>query len=323
MIMRWLLIAAGSIAAVLLALPAFADPILRPAVVVTGDQIRLGDLFDGVGDKASEPVAHAPAPGRREVVDADWLQHVAAMNGLDWKTDDPFLQVVIERAGVTITRERIAEEITSALIAQGVSPDAQVEILNRELLVTVPSDVPTTIAVRDLTYDQGTKHFTAMVVAPAEGPNSTRLAVAGAVYDVEDVPTLAHPLAHGELIAARDLTFVHMRTDKVRRDVILDADQIIGMTPRNSLRTGQTLALADLQHPISVSRGALVTVVLHEGAMTLSIEGRANEPGSVGDIIRVTNTRSNQVIPARVEGPNLVSVGIGVSPVPGGVALAN
>ena len=108
MIMRWLLIAAGSIAAVLLALPAFADPILRPAVVVTGDQIRLGDLFDGVGDKASEPVAHAPAPGRREVVDADWLQHVAAMNGLDWKTDDPFLQVVIKRAGVTITREMTA-----------------------------------------------------------------------------------------------------------------------------------------------------------------------------------------------------------------------
>jgi len=51
MIMRWLLIAAGSIAAVLLALPAFADPILRPAVVVTGDQIRLGDLFDGVATR--------------------------------------------------------------------------------------------------------------------------------------------------------------------------------------------------------------------------------------------------------------------------------
>jgi len=320
---RFFLIAAGAVAAVLLAIPAWADALLRPAVFVTGDQVRLGDLFDGVGDKANLPIAHAPAPGRREVVDADWLKHVASMNGVDWKSEDPFLEVVIERAGVTIPRDRIEQEITTALTSQGMPADTQVEIANRDLQMTVPADSAATIAVRELNYDEAGKRFTAVVESPAEGPNPIRLPVSGRIYDVEDVPALAHPIGRGDVIAARDLTFVHMRADKVRRDVILDVDQIIGMTPRTTLRTGQTVSLADLQHPIAVARGALVSVVLHQGTMTLSIEGRANDPGSVGDVIRVTNTRSNQVLPARVEGPNLVSVGIGVSPVSGGIALAN
>lgn len=321
--LRWFLIVGGAIAAVLLAIPAWADALLRPAVIVTGDQIRLGDLFDGVGDKADLPVAHAPAPGRRAVVDGDWLHHVAAMNGVDWKTEDPFLQLVIERAGVTIPRERIEQELMAALKRQGVPTDAEVEIANRDLHLTIPADVAATIAVRELNYDESDRHFTAVVEAPAEGPNPVRIAVTGRIYAVEDVPTLAHPIGRGEVIAARDLSFVPMRADKVRRDVLLDVDQIIGMTPRSTLRTGQTVALADLQHPVAVARGALVTVVLHQGAMTLSIEGRANDPGSIGDVIRVTNTRSNQIVPARVEGPNLVSVGIGVTPMPGGIALAN
>jgi len=320
--MRWLLIVAGSVAAVLMALPAFADAILRPAVVVTGDQVLLGDLFDGIGDKAKTPVAHAPAPGRRALVDADWLHHVAVMNGLDWKSDDPFLQIVIERAGVTIPRERVEQEIVSALQAQGVSSEAQVDIVNRDLQMVVPANQPATIAVKDLTYDENAHSFTAMIEAPAGAPEPVRLSVAGTVHDVVDIPTLAHPMGHGEVISARDLTFVHMRADKVRRDVIRDADQIIGLTPRNTMRTGQTLALSDLERPQAVARNALVTVVLKQGAMTLSIEARANEAGAVGDIIKVTNTRSNQVIPTRVEGPNLVSVGIGVAPA-SGVAMAN
>ncbi len=162
-----------------------------------------------------------------------------------------------------------------------------------------------------------------MVEAPADAKNPSRLSIAGRVHEVEDVPVLAHPVARGEVIAARDLTFARMRKDTLRRDAIVDVDQIIGMTPHNTLRTGQIVAVADLQRPIAVARGALITIVLEEGAMRLTVQGRANEPGSIGDVIRVTNTRSNMVVPAHVDGPNLVSVGSGVTPTPTGVALAN
>lgn len=320
---RLMLIAAGALAAVLLSIPAWADALLRPTAVVTGDDIRLGDLFDGVGDKADAVVARSPEPGRRAIVDADWLHHVATLNGIDWQSDDPFLELVIERPGITIDRDRIAQEVTAALAKQGAPAGTDVEIANRDLRLIIPTDAPATLAVRDLVYDPGTQRFSAVVEAPADAKNPERLSIAGRVYELTDVPVLAHPMARGEVITARDLTFARLRKDTLRRDAIVDVDQIIGMTPRNNLRTGQLVAVSDLQRPVAVARGALVTMVLEEGTMRLTVQGRANEPGSVGDVIRVTNTRSNLIVPARVEGPNLVTVGVGATPTPSGVAMAN
>jgi flagella basal body P-ring formation protein FlgA len=323
---RLLLIAAGALAAVLLSVPAWAGAVLRPTAVVTGDDIKLGDLFDGIGDKAGIIVARAPAPGHKAVVDADWLHRVATLNGVDWSTDNPFLEMVIDRPGMTIGRDRIVQEVTAALAQKGVSADSQIDVVNRDLRLVIPADAAATLAVRDLVYDSATQHFSAVVEAPADAANPARIAVAGMVRATVDVPTAAHPIGRNEIIATRDLTFTRMRKDLVRRDALLDVDQIIGMTPRGMLRTGQTISFADLQKPIAVARGALVTIVLRDGSMTLTVQGRASEPGSVGDVIKVTNTRSNLVIPALVEGPNLVSVGVGVTPQPsarGGLALAN
>ncbi|HEY1722780.1 MAG TPA: flagellar basal body P-ring formation chaperone FlgA [Magnetospirillaceae bacterium] len=323
---RLLLIAAGALTAVLLSVPAWADAILRPAAVVTGDNIRLGDLFDGVGDKANTFVARAPAPGHKAIVDADWLHRVATLNGIDWSTDDPFLEIVIDRPGMTIGHERIQQEIAAALAEKGVSADEQIDIANHDLSLVIPADAPATVAVRDLIYDETTKHFSAIIEAPADSQTPSRVSVAGIVRVMIDVPTIAHPIGRDDVIATRDLTFARMRKDAVRRDAVLDVDQIIGMSPRGTLRTGQTITLADLQKPVSVARGALITIELKSGGMLLTVQGRANEAGAIGDVIKVTNTRSNLIVPARVEGPNLVSVGVGVTPVPatnGGLAMAN
>ncbi len=326
MTLRLLLIAAGALAAVLLAVPAWAEAILRPAATVSDDTIRLGDLFDGIGDKAGIAVARSPAPGRKAVVDADWLHRVATLNGVDWHSDDPFLQLVIDRPGIVIGRDRIEQEVDAALVAKGLAPDAQVEFSNHDLQLVIAANLSPTVAVSDLVFDPTNQRFTAIVEAPAGAANPARLSVAGRIRDVQEVPVLAHPMARGDVIATRDLTFARVRKDQVRRDALLDVDQIIGLTPKGTLRTGQVVTLADLQRPVAIQRGALVTIVLHQGAMTLTVQGRANEPGSVGDVIRVTNTNSNLVIPGRVDGPNEVSVGIGAPPAPAphsGLALAN
>jgi flagella basal body P-ring formation protein FlgA len=325
--LRLLLIAAGALAAVLLSIPVWAGTaLLRPVAVVNGDDIRLGDLFDGVGDKANAVVARAPAPGHKAIVDADWLHRVAMINGIDWNTDNPFLELVIDRPGMTIGQDRIRQEIAAALADKGVSADAQIDIANRDMRLVIPTNAPPTIAVRDLVYDETTQHFSALIEAPADAANPSRISVGGTVRTMIDVPTIAHPIGRNEVIAARDVVFARMRKDAVRKDAVLDIDQIIGMSPRGTMRTGQTISLAELQKPTMVARGALITIMLKEGSMTLTVQGRANEPGAIGDVIKVTNTRSNLVVPARVEGPNLVSVGIGVNAVPaatGGLALAN
>ena len=51
-----------------------ANPLtLRSDAVVTGDVVRIGDLFDNAAEMADTPVAFAPEPGRSVVLDAAWL----------------------------------------------------------------------------------------------------------------------------------------------------------------------------------------------------------------------------------------------------------
>ncbi len=308
-----------ALALTFVAAPAVADVLLRPNVVVDEDVLKLGDLFDNVGAKADTAVARSPAPGRRVTVDADWLQRVANSNGIGWHPRNVFEQAVIERSGVTINHDQIEAELLNALAAQGVSSgNGLIELANRSAQIIVPVGVALQIGIRDLNYDSHYKRFTATVEVPANAANATRLRVSGRLLQTVDVPVLARPIGRGEVVSARDLVWAKTREDSLRHDILTDADQIIGMSPRQTLRGGQMISSSDLQKPIAVARGALVTMVLKSGAMSLSAQGRAVEQGSIGDVIRVTNTHSNLTVEGKVEAPNIVSVTLN-----GGGSLAN
>lgn len=302
----------------LVAVSAHAGALLRPNIVVDGEVLKLGDIFDNAGAKADVAVARAPAPGRRATLDADWLQRVAMMNGLDWRAQNAFEQSVVERAGVTVTHDQIEAELLSALAGQGVAGDCQIELANRGAQMVVPIGVELKIGVRDLFYDERYKRFTATVEVPANSPSASRMRVTGRVFQTIDIPVLNRQVTRGEVISQRDITWTKMREDVVRRDVAIDPSQIVGMTPRQTVRGGQMVSTADLQKPIAIARGALVTMVLKYGAMSLSTQGHAVEQGSVGDLIRVTNSHSNLTVEGRIEGPNVVSVSLN-----GATALAN
>jgi flagella basal body P-ring formation protein FlgA len=295
-----------------------AAALLRPNIVVDGDVVKLGDLFDNIGDKADIAVARSPAPGRRATLDADWLQRMANIHGVDWHSQNAFEQAVVERASMTVTHDQIEAELLSALVGQGVQEGSQIELANRMAQIVVPVGVSLQIGVRDLFYDSRNRRFTATVEVPANSPSATRIRVAGRVFQTIEIPVLTRQINRGEVIAARDLTWTKVREDSVRRDVATDPSQIIGMTPRQTVRSGQMVSISDVQKPIAVTRGGMVTMVLKNGAMSLSAQGHAVEQGSVGDVIRVTNSQSNLTVEAKVEGPNMVSVSLN-----GTAALAN
>ena len=59
-----------------------AEPVmLNERVRVSGNYVRLGEMFRHVGDKADVVVAYAPTPGKTAVFDAQWLFNVARRYG--------------------------------------------------------------------------------------------------------------------------------------------------------------------------------------------------------------------------------------------------
>jgi flagella basal body P-ring formation protein FlgA len=80
------------------------------------------------------------------------------------------------------------------------------------------------------------------------------------------------------------------------------------MQTKRQIAPGQPFAVAEMVRPSMVVKGANVLMVLDSPGISLTAEGRALEPGAVGERIRVVNPVSHVVVEAEVIGPDRVRV---------------
>jgi len=284
-------------------------PQLRPAVTLEGDVIRLGDLWENAGEKAEVPLARAPEPGKHITLEARWLTAVANAYALDWRPATPFDRSTVERAARAIDIRAVENEVREALTLEGAPAGINIELANRSSMrILVPVNSEQTIGIRDLNYDPRMNRFSAVVEVPAGAANATRVKINGSVFASTRIPVLAHAMGRGDVISENDIEWVDVREEVVRRDIVTNLRQVVGQEPRYPLRAGAPIRTAEIQKPVSVAKNSAVTMIVRTPFMVLSVQGRATEDGSVGDVIRVTNIQSKQVVDARVEGPGQVSV---------------
>ncbi len=282
---------------------------LRAAVTVGDNLVRLGDLFVGAGGKAEVGVARAPAPGGRVVFNARLLYRIAQAHGLDWRPMSIHDHVVVERESIVIDGEEIERQILAALVDKGVDPErVAIELANPGLRLHLAADANPTVAVDVVAYDPRSGRFTAAVVAPSDDPAAQPVGVSGRLHDVTDVPILADRVMRGEVIGADDVQWLRLRTDRLPGNTVLDANGLIGQTPKRTLRPGEPVRASEVQRPVVVPKGGLVTLVLTTSGMQLTARGRALEDGSEGDSIRVANVQSHTLVEGIVSGAGQVTI---------------
>ena len=94
---------------------------LRSATEVEDSVVRLGDLFDGIGDpaKAATPVARAPEPGVEIEIGTRWLYAVAKAHDLPWEPRSRYERTTLKRASREIPAEEVEAALREALAARG------------------------------------------------------------------------------------------------------------------------------------------------------------------------------------------------------------
>lgn len=294
----------------MLPLGAAAAPLLKPAVTVRDPVIRLGDLFDGVGERAAVAVASAPPPGSRMVLSSSWLAALADSQHIGWQPSSRFDQVVVERASREIGADEISERLIEALAERAPVASAELKLDPPRPHLTVAAADTGPLAVDGLTLDPRSGRFSAFLSVSAAGDPAERLRVSGRLVRTAEVPVPARLLAAGETIAAGDLTAATLRADRLGADTLLQKSDLVGKAPRHALRPGEPVHASDVAVPLVVHRGTLVTILLETPALRLSAEGKAMEDGGMGAVIRVANTKSSRVIDAVVAGPGTVTVAV-------------
>ncbi len=288
--------------------PPTGPVLLKAKVVIDGPVVRLGDLFDGLGANGATTVARAPAPGTQVTVNARWLSALARAYGVAWRPDSRLDGSVIERASIVIETQRIESATIDALRRRGIDGRMSLVLDNPVTRIHLPIDAEPSLLVAGLKHNPETGRFTAHLVAPAEGAPLARVTISGLAVEMIEIPVLRRRMLPGEVIREADIIGRDARADRIARNVVLDPVNMVGKSPRRPIRAEKPLRSSELRQPILVPRNSLVTIRLQTARMVLTARGRAMEPGAKGDVIRVVNTKSNQIISASVTASGTVEV---------------
>jgi flagella basal body P-ring formation protein FlgA len=281
----------------------------RPHAVVEDAVVRLSDLFDGAGPRGQAVLGPAPAPGRRQVVEAAQLHAIALSNGIAWRPVGGAERVVIERPGRSLPLVEVTERLREALRL-----DDGTDV---ELPGFVPPIVPTggqpRIAVEQAAMEAAGGRFTATLTILAEGMPTQRVALAGRVVQTVPVVVAARRLALGEVVGPGDVRVERIPASRLRPGAVQRPDQVLGQALRRPAAADQPILVADVAAPVAVERGATVTMLYEAPGLALSAQGRAMEAGPRGATVPVMNLSSRIGVEAQVVGPGRVRVAAGTA----------
>ncbi len=124
-----------------------------------------------------------------------------------------------------------------------------------------------------------------------------------------EVLTYSRSLSSGDIIQAEDLTYSQVLAQAVPSDAPRNADDVIGLSVKRPLRTGQAVSTRDLLAPLVIHRDDLVQVTYRDGSIVLSLEAKAMGNAAVGDLFTLQNTSSKKSIEAVATGPGKALTG--------------
>ncbi len=291
---------------------------LRPDVTVSGDIVTFGDLVSGLGAReAALPAFRAPALGETGTIQAARTLEAARANNLPEIVTASIGQTIVTRAARRIGSGEIEQAVKQAL-------EARHNVDTRSLALVFDAGAPSLavehdlahpLAVQDLGFDQRVRRVTATVVLPGSAATRLRpLRVSGQLVETIEVVMPTRPLTKGETLASADVALERRPREGLSADTLSDIQAAIGKVVRRPMLPGQPIRATDVQRNEVIGRGDLVTMTYETPGLVVSMRGRANEAGGVGDVIAVQNIQSKRVLQATVTGPGRVTVSPGAPP---------
>lgn len=282
---------------------------LQSNIVVRGDTVALGDIFQDAGKHADRVILQAPEPGRKLILNATWLYRAARAYGIEWRPLSILDQAIVERASHLISAEQIrdvlAVGVRGELTADG---KFEIDLDNRLLQMYLPGEILPDVKLQTLQLDRQSQRFSAIVVGAESTSRPVRVTATGRYYRLVEVPVLVRRLHGSEIIDATDLRVMTLRADRVDMDAIRERDDLVGMSPLRTLSAGRPVRQGEIRQPIMVAKGSIVSMTYMTDRMVLTAQGKAMQDGSKGDTVRIQNAKTHKMIDGVVTGYGRVTV---------------
>lgn len=278
---------------------------LKSYAKVTGQTVRLSDLWDGVTNDTD--LGPAPGPGGRITVPAPQLAAIARQFGVDWRPNSAGDRVILERLGRSLTRDDVTPALRAALTGAGAPPEADIE-LGAFTAPLVTQDAHLDIIVAQIDLDKLSGRFSAQLEIATRDAPSTLLRLTGRIQDMVDVPVTRRRLMPGDVVTPADLDWVHLPRSLARGEIVHLPADAVGLSAKQAIAPHQPIPTADLGRPTVVQKGNEMVLNLEAPGLALTARGIATEPGGIGDRIRILNEYAHTTVEAVITGPGQARV---------------
>lgn len=289
---------------------------LRPEISLARDLVTFGDLIPGLsGEAAATAAFRAPALGETGTIQVARIVEAARAAGIVREASElhsqGFAQVVVTRSARRITAVDLEAAVKTGL-QERFGVDARIFALAIDggaPSIAVEPELTGDVAVVDLSFDARSRRLQARLAVP--GSTAMRLKplrISGQLVETMEVVVPKRLIARGETLGKDDVTVERRPRDGQGSEVIGDVRAAIDKVARRALLAGVALRGSDVQREEIVGKGDLVTIVYEAPGLLITLRGRANEAGAIGDVVSVTNPQSKRVLQGKVSGAGRVSV---------------
>lgn len=266
---------------------------LRSEAIITGDYIKLGDIFEGV-ENADYVLGPAPQPGKDMILNARTLYKIASALDIEWSPATSAQQIILRREAAVIPQSDIIATLEDRLRKEGVDEKFTVRLTTAPESVVLPAETPATMDITAFNFDPQRDSFNAVMVAPSGENPVKRISVSGSIERMVAVPVLKNSLKNGDIISALDIDWIDLPKNRIVAGTVMSEADLVNMSPRRMASAGKPINVNDLERPKMVDRGDSVTLIFDNGTMVLTTKGKALQAGAIGDSIRVANIDSNK-----------------------------
>ena len=282
-------------------------PVLRASVEVTSDLVRIGDLVENASPfKATIAVFRAPDLGETGTVPTARVLEALRPHDVLAVNTGGLSQISVTRAsrviGVSEIRRRIA-----ALLAERmrIADPTNVTIISDTPLQAIHVDPAETEPLMPLriSLERGGRFDIQF-----KNENERPMRITGAAREAYDTLVATRTLNRGEILRDSDVTIEKRSKAEIQGDPIGDPAVAIGMAIQQALRPGQPIRGSDLAKPQLVKRGEPVVLHYRVPGITLTVRGKAEEGGALGDTVNITNVQSKRAVQGIVSGHGQVTV---------------
>jgi flagellar basal body P-ring formation protein FlgA len=145
----------------------------------------------------------------------------------------------------------------------------------------------------------GMQHFEVSVNS-SEGPQRCTLDVQVTVPTA--VVAAVHSLSRSAVIRESDLALVHEAPSDGESSVFHAIEEVVGKQTTRAIPDGKIIAPDDLQAPLMVHKGDVVTVYAQSAGIRVRTTARARDDGALGDLVTMETMHDRKPYQARVSG---------------------